>query len=287
MRDRVGRPGRRDSAEGGRGRRADQVGIGVGVSGTMTEIPPAIGFGGPAMMTYQHLPGGLDALPPVPSSAAVRPVTSAACTGQDRDRRSRAARSRRARPRRRGSPACPPAREQSPGGAVIRHEGRRSATSLTAGPHAFPVTAQPDPVRLRPRAATQAGKPDPAVPDRDVELEADAAADRRRGGQAGEVPEVDAGALFEADQAVMQPSAQVRQTEQPRARSRVRGLDPGQQRITGPEGSRSGPSASAAEKWRAATSGACSAAHRAEAGFRQNCHHPRQAPRMPFPVAGD
>ena len=189
--DRVGRPGRRDGAEGGRGGRADQVGTRYAerdddrARRPRSARRPSDG-GGPAP---PRRPGCAGA-----SAGARRPACrwpSAACSGPGTGRRSRAAPPRPARRRRPGSAGSRPVRYR-PAGAVVGYEVRagpprnwspavRRSPSQRSRTHAdWPATpGRPRPgSRTRPsRTGTSISNGTPPGPP-------------RRGRQAGEVTEI-------------------------------------------------------------------------------------------------
>jgi len=89
---------------------------------------------------------------------------------------------------------------------------------------------------MKSAAGPQAGQQHMAAAYRDVELEGNTCADCTRGRRAGQVGEVRRRALVEAYQAVIGPSAKVRQAQQPGEDGWIGHLDPGDELVAGPEG---------------------------------------------------
>ena len=135
-----------------------------------------------------------------------------------------------------------------------------------------------DPACWADRQGPRPGQPDPAVPDRHLELESRYRLGPRPPPTGGEVPEVDVSTLLEPDEAVVgHPPSWGRPSTQA-ARRRVRGLDPGETGHTRP-GKRPVRGAIAARPriYRAAASCACSAARRPAAAWLPGCHRLRPA----------
>ncbi len=194
-------------------------------------------LGGPAMVPDQYLPGGLRAPAPAPDVLG----------GQAPGHRQRVAVEVAVlglQERLPGQPVGDGPDHRRPGplrnrsaGTVVGDQVPPVRPQLAAGRHPVTVAAQPDPRGvIGDPHEPQARQLDPAVPDRDVEFERNAAADRGRGRQAREMAEVRGQSLLQADQAVVRPAAQVRQAEQPLPGLLARGLNLRQQRVPGPEG---------------------------------------------------
>ena len=195
-----------------------------GVSGTMTEIPSAIGSAAQRCRADQYLPRGPDPLPPVRQFARrQRRRASAACSGPGTGRRSPAARSRPARRPTARMAGVPDQRATAGAGAVVRHETPPVGGEAFTGGHPFAVAAQPDPGPLAPRPAANRGReagPGHPGPGRRART-GKAGPDGRRGDQAREVTEVGGRPLLEVDQGVVHPPAQVGQAEEPARRLRA------------------------------------------------------------------
>ena len=240
MDHRVRGPRCRERAEGGLGSRADEVGVALRGQRDDNRDSRRHRLSGPAVVTNQQFPGGLDAVPPASEFAPLLGrLTSAACTGRDTGSHVSSRTSHRsppATPRTTGVPrqwrdrigwSRRPARE----GAGPPRSRRRPA-----GPRRSAAGSMV-PGRERSSSRDRAAGPGPRAPGRRVRKRFPLAG-RGCGCGIGEIGEVHCRPLFEVQQAVMSPSAQMRQVEQPRADARIRGLDPGQHLITGPEGRR-------------------------------------------------